>query len=105
MYRSVCFFRIVSVAEMEAAWTEIADCLLGVGGGDEGVLERAVLHRALEVVVHGARLREEALDACRRGRTAPCASTRAATSRARAGSSIGGLELSQNGTPQCTMYW
>ena len=41
--------------------------LLAVGGGDEGVLQGAVLHRALEVVVHAARLGEETLNTSRRG--------------------------------------
>ena len=36
----------------------LASCarLLSVGGGDEGVLEGAILHGALEVVVHAAGL-------------------------------------------------
>ena len=43
---------------------------LSVGIGNEGVLEGSVLHRALQVVVHTARLGEEALDASRCGRAA-----------------------------------
>ena len=41
---------------------------LGVGIGYEGVLKEAVLNGALEIVVHAARLGEEALDAGRCGR-------------------------------------
>ena len=35
---------------------------------EEGVLERRILRRLLQVAVHLARSREDALDACRRGR-------------------------------------
>ena len=37
---------------------------LSVGHGNERVLKRAILHRTLEVVMHGARLGEEAANCC-----------------------------------------
>ena len=42
---------------------------LGVGHGDERVLKGAIVHCTLEVVVHGARLGEEALHTRRRCRS------------------------------------
>ena len=42
--------------------------LLSVLSGNQGVLQRAILHRSLEVVVHAACLREEALNTSGSGR-------------------------------------
>ena len=44
----------------------LAFTLLRVGRGNEGMLQGPILHGPLQVVMHGACLREEALNAGRR---------------------------------------
>ena len=57
---------VLHTAHPSLSLSPLASTLLRVGRGNEGMLQGPILHGPLQVVMHGACLREEALNAGRR---------------------------------------